>query len=160
MNALRKSSRTSRRRVALLLGITGLVGSGAFALWPVRAEVQAALAIQRAASLDDRRLVALDSAAFRVPLWIVEPAPPTAPSPVVTPPPPPLRLQLLAIVKEGVGYKAAIYDPDSDKLQIVSAGERIGTGRTVDVVNKSSVTIRDENGLRTLALTEAKGAAP
>jgi hypothetical protein len=104
-------------------------------------------------------VVALDQAAFRVPIWVAEAAPPTPPPAIATPPPPPLKLQLLAIVKEGETYKAAVYDPDSDRLLVLGAGDRVGV-RTVNAVSRSSVTLRDETGTRTLALKDAKGETP
>ena len=69
-----------------------------------------------------------------------------------TPPaPPPVRLQLLAIIREEDLFRAAVYDPDSDRILVVAAGQRVGT-QLVDQVDKSSLTLRDERGARVLAL--------
>jgi hypothetical protein len=69
---------------------------------------------------------------------------------------PPLKLQLLAILKDNGVFKAAVYDPDTDKILVVAAGEKIGS-RTVDRVVASGATIRDALGARTLALRDQVG---
>jgi hypothetical protein len=61
----------------------------------------------------------------------------------------------LAIIRDsdsGV-YTAAVYDPDTDRVQVVAAGERLGI-RTVEQVDRSSLTLRDAAGTRTLALKD------
>jgi hypothetical protein len=102
-----------------------------------------------------RTLAALDLAAFRTPIWVAEPTPPPPAAPAQPPPPPPpLKIQLLAIIREGdTAYRAAVYDPDTDQILVVAAGEKLGL-RTVEQVDKSSLTLRDETGKRTLALKE------
>jgi hypothetical protein len=97
----------------------------------------------------ERSLPPLNLAAFRAPLWVVPPPPPVAAAP--PPPPPPLKLQLVAIVREGEVCKAALYDPDQDKLFIVGKGERIA-GRIIEEVRAGDLTIRDHGVNRTLAL--------
>jgi hypothetical protein len=97
----------------------------------------------------ERSLPPLDLAAFHAPLWVVPPPPPPPAAPA--PPPPPLKLQLIAIVREGEGYKAALYDPDQDKLFIVGTGERIA-GRIIEEVRAGDLTIQDHGISRTLAL--------
>jgi hypothetical protein len=57
-------------------------------------------------------------------LWNVPPKPPADPV-AISEPPKPLKLQLIGIVSEGGMKKAALYDPDMDKLLIVSNGERV-----------------------------------
>ena len=101
-----------------------------------------------------RQSVVLDVAAFGAPLWVAPPPPPPPPKEAPPPPPPPpLRLQLLAVIQEGPGVRTAmLYDPDTDALLIVAAGERIG-GRSVEAVTDDGVTIRDRAGVRSLSLT-------
>src|SRR5690606_11369227 len=100
----------------------------------------------------------LDVAAFRVPLWVIEP-PPSEPAPAPPPPPPPpLRLQLLAIVRQGETLKASVYDPDSDTLVLVGPGDAIG-GCTVEEVAATSVVLRRGEVRHTLALEQARGGA-
>ena len=99
-------------------------------------------------------LAPLDVEAFRCPLWV---APPAAPPPAAPPPPlPALRLQLLAIVKDGTGYRAMIYDPDADRVFAAGTGDT-AAGRKVERVTASDVQLRDGGGLRTLALREGNG---
>jgi hypothetical protein len=100
-------------------------------------------------------LAALDSEAFRAPLWVAPP-PPSAPA-APPAPPPPLRLQLLAVVHEGGVYKAMLYDPDADRILVAAQGDS-PAGKKVEQVTANSVKIRDATGVRTLALKE--GAAP
>lgn len=133
--------------------------SGVFALWPLKGAEAQAPVIARPEPVLQRRLAALDQSAFRVPIWVTEASPPPPPAPPKVTPPPPIRLQLLAIVKEDGAYKAAVYDPESDRLLVVGAGESIGL-RSVDKVGATSVSIRDGASVRTLALKEAKEDAP
>jgi hypothetical protein len=101
-------------------------------------------------------LPALDLAAFRAPLWVAQPPPPPPPAPA--PAPPPLRLQLVAIVQEHAVYKAALYDPDQDRLLIVGTGESVA-GRMVEQVAAGTVTIRDHGLARMLSL-KSEGGGP
>lgn len=123
----------------------------AFAAWPLEPTHLTPTAITQPETAK-RQVASLDLAAFRIPLWVAEPAPP-APSAPLAPaaPPPPLKLRLLAIIHEGEIYKAAVYDPDSDKILVVAAGEKIGI-RNVDKVDKSTLTLQDHTGKRVLAL--------
>jgi hypothetical protein len=107
------------------------------------------------------RLAALDLDAFRIPLWVAPPAPPEPePEPPTPAPPPPLRMQLVAVVGGPDGYSAVLYDPDADRLVVVAAGESLAEGRVVEGVTASGVSIRDDHGVRTLALREGRGGAP
>lgn len=99
-------------------------------------------------------VAALDVDAFRAPVWVAPPPVSAAAPP--PPPPPPLKLQLLAIMREGTAYKAALYDPDSDRLLVVGSGDRV-SGQTVDGVAADRVSLRDERGVRTLSLREGGG---
>jgi hypothetical protein len=76
-----------------------------------------------------------------------------APPPPPPAPPPPLKLQLLAIVREGGEYKAAVYDPDAGRMVIVGAGESVA-GRGVASVAADAIELRDGAGVRRLALAE------
>ncbi len=130
-----------------------LLGCAVFAAWPQSATP---IALPKIEPLAPEKKVPprLDLTAFRTPLWVADAAPPTAPVQAApTPPPPPLKLQLLAIIHEGDAYKAALYDPDSDRLLIVAAGERIGT-RSVESIDKAKLTLNDGAARRVLALKE------
>ncbi len=97
-------------------------------------------------------------AAFDTPVWtipqVVTAAPPSLPPP--PPPPPPLKVQLIGIIKEEVGYKAVLYDPDTNKVRVVAAGEEV-QGRRVARVAADMMTIGQGATLQTLALKTSNG---
>lgn len=123
-----------------------------FAFWPLEvARTNAPLVTEHLP--EAHQVIALNGSAFRVPLWVADPAP--TPESASVPPPslPPLKLQLLAILREGGVYKAVVYDPDSDRLQILVTGDSVGS-RKVYSVNGAEATLVDEAGQRTLSLKE------
>ncbi len=140
-------------QVAAVL-VSGTVAiAAAFAVWPVHRVVVEAPRIELPQA-EFKQLAALDLKAFRAPIWVAESAPTPPPAPTQPPPPPPpLKLQLLAILNEKGVYKAAVYDPDGDRIIVVAAGEKIGS-RTADSITRTSLVLKDETGLRTLALKE------
>ena len=73
-------------------------------------------------------------------------------------PPLPLRLQLIAIVRDGEAFKAAVYDPDADRILVVAVGDSIA-GRTVEQVRSADVTVRDGTRSRLLSL-RTDGVSP
>ena len=70
----------------------------------------------------------IDQSAFVVRLWN-PPPPPEARNALVAgrtaPPPKPLRLQLIGIIDDGRQLRAALYDPETDRLLIVATGDRV-----------------------------------
>lgn len=139
--------------VAVILGVA------AWALVPLSPEIhRARTETPPVTATSVKPEVVLDVSAFRAPLWIAPPPPPPT-TPVVTekpePPPPPLKLQILAIVRDGETDRALFYDPDTDKPIWVSSGQSIGT-RTVEHVTAKGVEIREGKLLRTLALRTDK----
>lgn len=140
----------------LLAGCAAVVAMcAAWAAWPIAVEpvpvsAGAAVVTERPATT----IAALDLDAFRVPVWVAPTPPPAPEKPAL--PPPPLKLQLLAIIREGESYKAALYDPDADKVLVVAAGETLGAGRAVEAVTATAVSVRDAGGrgVRTLALRD------
>ena len=127
-----------------------VLACAAWALRPLGAPPRVpASPIATPAAHDGPAQPALDTAAFRAPLWVTPPAPPPPPGP--TPPPPPLRLQLIAILKEGAEYRAALYDPDADALTVVGAGDTIA-GRTVERIGAADLSLKDHGLTRTLSL--------
>ncbi len=143
--------RTTRVTAVLVSGM--VVIAAAFAVWPMHA-VKVETPRIELPQPESKQLAALDLKAFRAPIWVAEPAPPPPPALTQPPPtPPPLKLQLLAILNEKGVYKAAVYDPDGDRIIVVAAGEKIGT-RTADSITRTSLVLKDETGLRTLALKE------
>ena len=65
--------------------------------------------------------------AFVVRLW--NPPPPEARNrrlaEQTAPPPKPLRLQLIGIIDDGRQLRAALYDPETDRLLIVATGDQV-----------------------------------
>ncbi len=140
-----------------IAGAVGVLGSAAWSFWPLP-NTRVALPDAPPAAQAPVRAAAprLNLAAFRTPLWVAPPPPPQAAAP--PPPPPPLRLRLVAILSEQAGYRAAVYDPDADRLLIIGAGDSIA-GRAVLSVRASDLTLGDASGQRQLTL-QTEGAAP
>jgi hypothetical protein len=97
---------------------------------------------------------ALDLAAFNAPLWIAPAPPPPTIAEAPPPPSPPLKWQLLAIVREDSGYKALIYDPDTDRLLVLREGDDSGPQR-IDRITATTMEVRGGDGMRTIALRDA-----
>jgi hypothetical protein len=95
-----------------------------------------------------RQLLSLDVSAFSAPLWV---APPSAPVAEATASTPPLRLQLVAIVRDGESLRAVLYDPDTDRLLVSGPGDAVGDG-TIESVSLSGLVLRNPSGTRTLSL--------
>jgi hypothetical protein len=141
--------------------LVAVIAAGVWAFWPLGAvRIEEPTIAAGPVEAPARAALALDTAAFRAPLWVAPPAPPAPP--VAAAPPPPLKVQLLAVVHEDGVYKAVLYDPDSDKLLVLKEGETLGSvGRSVQSVSATAVQIRDQSGVRTLALREdQKGGTP
>ncbi len=113
---------------------------------------------------------ALDLADFRAPLWVAPPAPPAkvamplVPKPAPEPPAPPMKWQLLAIMLETgmegeVTRRAMVYDPESDIVMALGAGEK-HQGRTIESVGSGWLAIRDGKHAYTLRLDpQARGGS-
>lgn len=98
-----------------------------------------------------------DLAAFSAPIWYVPPPPPAlAPEPEPRRLPP-FDLELIAIVEADGASEAVFYDPRADVLVHVSVGQTLGDGRVVDAIGSNGVRIRENTGIRTVAL---EGPAP
>ena len=110
-------------------------------------------------------LIALDLAAFRTPIWVAPPLPPVPAEPPPQakpePPPPPLKWQLLAIVRAPTDavLRAMVYDPESDAVIELAAG---GThaGATIESVSADRVIIRRGRHSHTLLLDPRLAATP
>ncbi len=155
--------RRTRRASAVCAGVVLLAAM--YALWPVTIEP---VSVPTPLSSDSESLAAgeasgpvpLDLAAFETPLWLAPPPPPpTEIAAKPPPPPPPLKLELLGILREGESYRAVVYDPETDKVTVLSSGDTLA-GRTVGRITAETVAIKDGAGTRTLTLkTEAKPGA-
>lgn len=93
-----------------------------------------------------------NAAAFHTPVWI-SPAKEEALADVSPPPPPapPVRFQLVAVIRGESGHKAVLYDPDADRL-IVLGENQSSRGLTAIRLTPTSVDLSDNAGVRTLAL--------
>lgn len=93
-----------------------------------------------------------NAAAFHVPIW-VSPAKEEAIADASPPPPPapPVRFQLVAVIRGERGHKAVLYDPDTDRL-IVLGENQSSRGLTATRVTPTSVDLSDDTGVRMLAL--------
>ena len=157
----RKVLRVSARRLLVAFMVSACF---TWAIWPIRPSSIAAIPTFNTSTGAPADSVpgSLNLTGFGAPLWFAPP-PPVLPQPPVVaaplPPPPPLRWQLLAIVGERSGFRALIYDPDSDKLFELGEGDTAGS-RSIGRVTETSVEVREVAGLRTLALRESKPGDP
>lgn len=140
-----------------LVGTLGVavLAAGVFSAWPLgtlttTTEPEEPTHPQR----QQPPVTALEQDGFRAPIWVADPPPPSAKPPPA--PTPPLRLQLLAITSDGSGLKAALYDPDTDKVLVVVSGDPIGH-RSVERIAADAVVLREGEILRTLAIN---GSSP
>ena len=163
----------STRAWAIAAGALAL-GVGVWAFWPID---RAPLSLESASGAEHAPppKLALNADAFAAPLWT--PTPP-APAPVVVQKPvtPPLKLQLIGITRDtppqggSPVLRAALYDPDSDKLLIVAAGEKIkliGTATspssptyTVASLTADAIELTDGETTRTLSLKDDRPPSP
>lgn len=135
-------ARALRRRL-VATGLTGLGAVAASAAWalrvpeiaaPPRVTLRPAAAVAEEAGQADT----FDPAVFDVALWHVPPAPELLAAPVPERPPTPPRLTLIAIIREPAGdgetvLRAALHDPDQDKLLTVAAGDAAGAWKVARV---------------------------
>ena len=66
----------------------------------------------------------------------------------------------MAIIKDqkdgGEKYKALVYDPDSDKVLVIAAGEKVGSS-SIESIDELGLRIRDAHGTRSLTLKSEGG---
>ncbi len=136
---------------AILRGGGG-VAAVALAMWWAAAPLdpQRVAEIEpRAYEVPPRAVIApLDLAAFSAPLWLAPPAPPESPTVAALPP---LRLQLIAVVRTDDGLRAVLFDPDANRLYSLAEGESLRDG-SVETVTETGMTFHDPSGTRTLSL--------
>lgn len=167
-------------RCTLAAGVPATIAALAWAWWPSE-DVRGSRAMppdqrnsthaEDAAEPGQQLDIDVDQDSYAVRLWTPDPVPVaavTAPPPRTPPPPPPrprIGLQLLGIHSTGADgeLRATLYDPQTDRLLIVATGERVGLFE-VDAVTASGVGLRDEQGVRTLAIdavpTATSGDSP
>lgn len=137
--------RALRRRIVA----TCVIGAGAVAataMWAPRAPeapVPPQVTLRPAAVVAEEMEQAdvFDPAAFDIALWHVPPVPEPATEPAPERQAPPTRLTLVAIIREPSGegeyvLRAALHDPDQDKLLTVAAGETAGAWKVTRVTDE------------------------
>jgi hypothetical protein len=157
--------RRSTRRVTVV-GLAVAACVAAWALWPLKAEpATLAAGPDRAAPPASPARVAFNADAFKVTLWTPTPVPPPAPVIAQKPPPPPLKLQLIGITRDTPAeggtpvLRAALYDPESDQMLIVAAGEKITAGKaryTVASLTADTIELADGETVRKLSLNDER----
>jgi hypothetical protein len=151
----------ARQRSAIAVAATALAIALAWALRPLPAlpAIDAGLDAPAPSDGGDGTAQPLDRAAFAAAIWN-PPAAPELPAVTVerTVPAPPPRLQLIGIVQDtgdngAVLLRAALYDPDTDKLHLVASGERVGAV-TVASIERGVVSLESAGRTSRLALRE------
>ncbi|MBK7406243.1 MAG: hypothetical protein IPJ41_16965 [Phycisphaerales bacterium] len=153
------------RRAALGLGGIAVAASLTWALWPLPAAptFDTSLAPPAPVEHEEQGAMGFDRSAFAARIWNPRPAPEAAPPVAAAPKPaPPPRLQLIGIVHDTAEngsplIRAALYDPDTDRLHIVASGERIGAV-TITLVDAKGVEIESAGRTSRLALREPERA--
>ena len=157
--------RRSTRRV-VIVGAALVVAAFAWALWPIeRAPLALAEATGQPQATPAAERLAFNADAFKATLWTPPPVPPTAPVIAQKPPPPPLKLQLIGITRDTPAeggtpvLRAALYDPESDQMLIVAAGEKITSGKaryTVASLTADTIELADGDTVRKLSLKDER----
>lgn len=132
-----------------------------WAVWPLGSPEIPRVQVGEAAPSLKTVQAAFDADAFSTPLWVAPPAPPP-PAPETTPPvpelpPPPLKAQLLSILREPSGNRAMFYDPDTKKVLTLAVGDPVGAAsdkRTIASISEREVEIHGPRGTQTLSLRE------
>lgn len=145
----------------LALGGVAVAFAISWSIWPLPrvAPFDATLEEPESAGGEDEPVTLFARSAFAARIWN-PPAALEAGAPVVTAakPAPPPRLQLIGIVHDTAEdgsplLRAALYDPDTDKLHIVASGEQIGVV-TITVVDAKGVDLEASGRANRLVLRE------
>jgi len=150
----------ARQRSAIAVAATALAISLAWALRPLPALPVIDAGLDAPAPSDGGEAAEpLDRDAFAAAIWN-PPDAPERPAAAVeqTAPAPPPRLQLIGIVQDtgdngAVLLRAALYDPDTDKLHLVASGERVGAV-TVASIERGVVSLESAGRTSRLLLRE------
>ncbi len=157
--------RRTTRRVAGV-GAALVVAAFAWALWPIeRAPLVLVDAAGPSQATPSAERLAFNADAFKATLWTPPPVPPPAPVIAQKTPPPPLKLQLIGITRDTPAeggtpeLRAALYDPESDQMMIVAAGEKITSGKaryTVASLTADTIELADGETVRKLSLKDER----
>ncbi len=166
MTARRDPSRGLRKRL-LITQIVGVLAAAACAVWAFTSLSSTTVELAQFAEPDSdtvspttpiTEIGALDAGAFTAAIWyspeieaadLVE-ANDSASSQRAA------RLQLVGIIHENGANMAALYDPDLDRLFIVSNGDRIHRHQVIDIGAKS---IQLSDGRATVRLNLREGGS-
>lgn len=151
----------SRQRSALAIAGVALAISLAWALRPLPSPpaLDAELDAPPPDGSGEDTIEPFDRAAFAAAIWNPPAATERSSATVeTTTPVPPPRLQLIGIVHDtdesgAVILRAALYDPDTDKLHLVASGERVGAV-TVATIEPGVVFLESAGRTSRLALRE------
>ena len=160
--------RAWRRRI-LLTWLIGTVAVALLCIWALRApagqSVQAPdfSTFKQSDPTENNDATELDPAVFNVALW--NPPPPENPPPKApgtdensrgeqkpTKPPRDLKIQLVAIVRDGKERRAALYDASTQRLAIFKEGQVLKSGPTVATVTDGYVDLKTGDQLFRLSL--------
>ena len=161
-NALRSPNdpiRSLKRsmRITWLIGVVVIAG---FALWgwrPLNDLNQGVVSIELReppSELPDSPRARFDKSAFTAKLW--NPRSPEVSNEVVaqrTVPSKLLRLQLVGIIDDGQSLRAAVYDPETDRLLILASGERVHH-HTVTSITADAIELANGRSSHRLTLRE------
>lgn len=153
-----------RERGVLAGGAAALALATSWAAWPLAEAppIDADLTAPAEVEHGPDEAPPLDRAAFAARIWNPPPAPsPAAAAPAAVEAGPPPRLRLIGIAHDsGVDgepiLRAALYDPDTDKLHLVASGEHVG-GVTVSAIDGGGVSLDDGGRVSRLALRDDPG---
>ena len=147
-----------RRRV-VRIGLICCLVALAWAFWPHRGDG----AIEKVTSRTSEDAIAAASAVrnidpnvFDVALWTPPPAPVAKDVVAVAPPPPPIKFQLLGISGEGTNdspLRAALYDPDTDRVILIGQGEKLSSF-TVQILTNEAIELVDGTRVERLSLRD------
>ena len=149
---------TLNRSIARLRVAGGALAvvAGVWALWPQETPTLQLAKVENASGAAHQPpSPAVRSDFLALKLWTPPPPPVETHKPAAPAPRLPLKLQLVGITREsGEGtLRAALYDPETDKLLIVTSGERAGVF-TVASLTKDEIGLMDEQGVRILSLRD------
>lgn len=104
----------------------------------------------------------IDASVFDVALWTPPPAPVVKDAVAVAPPPPPLKFQLLGISGDGTNdspLRAALYDPDTDRVLLIGQGEKLSSF-TVRTLTNEAIEFVNGTRIERLSLREPANSQP
>ena len=144
-------------RITWLIGVVVVAGLAMWSWRPLKDLEQGVVEVrlrEPPSDPSDSLHVPLDRSAFTAKLW-------NPPLPEVsneataqrTIPTKPLRLQLVGIIDDGQSLRAAVYDPETDRLLILASGERVQK-HTVTSITADAIELANGRSSHRLTLRE------